>query len=274
MKWANLIPMVILCAQTSVGQTVRYPLSLPHMASGVYSNRFSTVLSARSNIASLAGLTHFGIGTYGERRFMLQEISSYSVAAALSTSSGNFAVMGDYFGYHGYNESELSIGYARKINDVIDIGAAFNYFSIRIPSYGKSGSYNFDLAAIIHINEELHTGVRVYNPLRSQLGKHGQERLAASYTAGIGYQPSGSFLSSLEIIKEDDRPFAIHAGIQYRPMSQLFSSAGYTTGSQQFYFGVGYLHKQIRLDIVANFHQYVGFSPGMMILYVPDKKTK
>ncbi len=272
MKWANLIPMAILCMHTVTGQTVRYPVSLPHISSGAYSSRFSTVLSARANIASLASLDDFGIGAYGERRFLLQEISSYTAVAGIPTSSGNFACMADYFGYSGYNESELSIGYGRKLNETIDIGAAFNYYSVRIPSYGKAGSYNFEVAVVIHISEALHTGVRIYNPLRSTLGNHRMERLAASYTAGFGYQPSDNFLFSLEIIKEDGRSVAVHTGIQYRPVPQLFGTAGYITGNRQFYFGVGYLHRQIRVDMMAAFHQHIGVSPGIMILYVPHKK--
>lgn len=273
MKWANLFPMAALCMHTVSGQTVRYPASLPHLSSGAYSSRFSNVLSARGNIASLADIDSFGVGVYGERRFMLQEISSYAAVAALPTSSGNFALMADYFGYSGYNESELSIGYGRKLNEAIAIGAAFNHYSVRIPSYGKAGSYNFEVGTIIHISKELHTGVRIYNPLRSRLGSHRMERLAAAYTAGMGYQPSDNFLSSLEIIKEDGRSVAVHSGIQYRPIQQLFGAAGYITGNRQFYFGVGYLHRQIRVDMVASFHQHIGVSPGIMILYVPDKKS-
>lgn len=274
MQWANLISMVVLCTHIAVGQTVRYPMSLPHIASGVYSTAFTTALSARSNIASLARLDHFAIGAYGEQRFMLQEIGSYTTAVAQPTSSGNFAFMADYFGYSGYNESELSVGYARKLSEIVDIGAAFNYFSVRIPSYGNASSYNFEIATVIHISEFLHTGVRLYNPLKSRLGHHRSEKLAAGYTAGIGYQPSATFLSVLEVIKEDDRPFAIHAGIQYRPIQQLIGSGGYTTTNSQLYFGIGYVHRQIRVDMMATFHQYIGVSPGIMILYSPNKKDK
>ncbi len=273
MKWANLIPMGLLCMQAAYGQTVRYPLSLPHISAGVYSSSFSTALSARSNIASLAGIRHFTAGAYGERRFSLQEISSLTGIAALPTSSGNFAFMADYFGYSGYNESELSLGYGRKLNDMLDIGAAFNYYKVRIPSYGQAGSYNFEAALIIHISDELHTGVRIYNPLRSTLGRHSMERLAASYTAGIGYQPSDHFLASLEVIKEDEKRVAVHTGIQYRPIRQVVATAGHISNSNQFYFGFGYLHRQIRLDMMAAFHQHIGISNGLMIVYVPAPKN-
>jgi len=274
MKFANLIPVVLLYAHTMLGQTVRYPISIPYISSGAYSKDFSTALTVQSNVAALASLEHFGAGTYGERRFMLSELSSYSAVIAFPSRSGNFAFMADYFGYNGYNESELSIGYGRKLHNNLDIGVAFNYYQVRIPSYGKATSYNFELAAIIHINDELHTGVRVYNPFRSTLGAHNAEKLAASYTAGVGYQPSDRFLSTLEVIKEDDRPAAIHAGIQYRPIPQLFTSTGYKSGNTQFYVGIGYLYKQIRIDMVAGFHQYIGLSPGIMILYIPTKKGK
>ncbi|MBX3240207.1 MAG: hypothetical protein KIT80_02865 [Chitinophagaceae bacterium] len=274
MKPANLVPLVFLCISTTFAQTVRYPVSLPHIASGAYSNGFVNVLSARTNAASLASVEHFNAGVYGERRFMLEEISTYTAAAAIPTQSGNFALMTDYFGYSGYNESEVSIGYGRRLSKRIDLGVAFNYYSIRIPLYGKAFSYNFELGSIIHISETLHTGVRIYNPLRSRLGEHGSERLASSYTVGLGYEPSSNFLSTLEIIKEEDKPVAIHAGIQYHPIRQLFAVVGYITANNQFYFGAGYLHKQIRVDMMAGFHQLMGMSPGLMIVYMPEKKKQ
>lgn len=224
-------------------------------------------MSASANTASLASLKQFSAGVYGERRFMLAETSMYTAAFGLPTSSGNFALLTDYFGYSDYNQSEISIAYARKLANNIDIGAAINYYGIRIPGYGNASAFHFQLGSVFHINERLHTGIQIYNPLGAAIGKQSGLKLASVYSAGIGYEWSDYFLTSLEVIKEQEKKPAVHAGLQYKPIIQVTASAGYVSDHNQFYFGVGYSIKQFKLDLSAAYHQYIGVSPGLMLVY-------
>ena len=71
-------------------------------------------------------------GVYGERRFLLDELSLYQLAIAVPTNSGNFGVKAGYYGFSDYNESQMGLAYARKLGSKVDIGVQFNYNGIRL----------------------------------------------------------------------------------------------------------------------------------------------
>ncbi|WP_152269140.1 hypothetical protein [Agriterribacter humi] len=275
MKSANLLTAALLCLTfNGFTQTTHTPVASYYSSSGAYSKNFTDAFSLSSNIAALSALTNFSAGVYGERKFMLDETSLYTAAIAIPTSSGNFALQADYFGYDAYNESQVGIAYAIPLSNKAGIGAKFNYYSLRIPSYLKASAINFELGTIIHISDQLHTGVSIYNPLSSPLGKNTGEKIASVYKVGLGYEISASFFTQLEVIKEKDKDVNVHAGLQYRPIKQLFARAGIFTGTSTCYFGIGYLYRQLRMDFSVGFHQQLGTSPGLLLLYQLNKKTK
>ncbi len=275
MKSANLLAAALLClSSNSFTQTTHTPLASYHPFSGAYSKNFTDAFSLSSNIAALSALNSFSAGIYGERRFMLEETSLYSAAIAMPASVGNFALQADYFGYNAYNESQVGIAYGIPLSNKAGMGAKFNYYSLRIPSYMNASSINFELGAIIHISDQLHTGVSIYNPLSSPLGKNTGEKIASVYKAGLGYEMSASFFTQLEVIKEKDKDVNVHAGLQYRPIKQLFARAGIFTGTSTCYFGIGYLYRQLRMDFSVGFHQQLGLSPGLLLLYQLNKNAK
>lgn len=274
MKSANLL--IALCSITIYcnAQNTRSPIAAWYTSSGTYSKNFSDAFSINANAAAIAAVKDFSAAVYGEKRFMLSELGLYSSVLALPTHSGNFSFSADYYGYKEYNESQLSIGYGRKLSDKVDIGATFNYFSLRIPSYGKAATFNFDIAAIFHITEQLHSGINIYNPFSSPLGKSGEEKLMPVYKAGLGYEISNAFFTGVEVVKEQGGVAGIHASFQYKPIEQLFARAGIVTSGHLWYAGIGYMFKALRVDVTASMHRQLGISPGILLLYTPKKQDK
>lgn len=275
MKSINLLTALCCCIyMQSSAQSLRSPVVAWYTSSGAYSKNFSNVFSINGNVAAPAAATHFGAAVYGEQRFMLSALGLYSTVITAPASSGNFSLCADYYGYKDYNESEISVGYARKLNDKIDIGATFNYFSMRIPSYGKASAFNFDAGAIFHITEQLHSGINIYNPLGSSLGKNTGEKLMAVYKAGVGYEFSAFFFTSVELVKEQGGATGIHASFQYKPLAQLFARGGIVSSVNTWYAGVGYLYKGLRVDITVNIHRQLGISPGLLVSCELNAKNK
>ena len=258
----------------SIAQNTRSPIVAWYTSSGAYSKNFSDVSSINGNIATIASVKSFTSAVYGEKRFMLSAPGLYSAVLAVPTSSGNFSLSANYYGYKDYNESDISIGYARKLNDKVDIGAKFNYFSVRIPAYGKASAINFDLGAIFHITQQLHSGINIYNPFSSRLGKNTGEKLMPVYKAGLGYEFSPSFFTGIEVIKEQGTETGIHASFQYKPITQFFARAGIVTSNNIWYAGIGYLFKGLRLDMTVSIQQQLGISPGLLLLYQLNTKNK
>ncbi len=248
-------------------QAVRAPLNSRYTAIGTYSKNFADAFSGSVNQATLAQVQHTSAGIYGERRFMLKELSNYTAAIVLPSKWGGFGMVARYFGGQHYNDSQIGAGYGRKLGDVVDIGVQFNYNMIRLAGYGSSSAINFEAGVMLHLTPKLHTGLHVYNPTGGKFGKDGNEKLASIYTTGIGYEVSDKFFISADISKEEEKPAAITASMQYSVAKQFFARLGTAAGTGNYFCGLGLQWKVCRADVTATWHPQLGFTPALMLLF-------
>ena len=262
----SLLLACIINFNSVTAQSLRYALAQPYISLSAYSVQQNNALSFTGNQAALAGVKNAGIGIYGERRFMLSETSVYTLAGSLPTRLGNFGLMINYAGFKNFNENKIGLAYARKLGKFLDVGVQFNYYSYRIPSYGNASTINFEIGAMMHVTDKLNAGIHVYNPVGGKLGKNSGEKLASAYKMGIGYDASDKFFISSEIIKEEDKPVNVIAGLQYRFAKQFFARAGFISETTSAYAGAGVAWKNLRLDISSSYHPQLGFSPGILLI--------
>ncbi|HWI92160.1 MAG TPA: hypothetical protein VNT20_12845 [Flavisolibacter sp.] len=265
MRRITLCLMVFVCL-SSKAQTLHAPLSIPYIKTNTYSSAHIDAFSLVGNQAALAALKNFSVGAYGERRFMLADLSSYCLAFGLPAASGNFGVQANYFGSASYNQSQLGLAYARNLGKV-DVGAQFNYHQIKIAGYGNASAINFEAGAILHVSEQFQTGVHIYNPTRVSISKNGDEKLPIVYSFGMGYDVSDKFFIGVEIEKTEDQPINVNAGLQYAFDEKLFVRVGVASATSSFYLGVGFLWNGLRIDVAASLHPSLGVTPGMLLVY-------
>ncbi|MEP6950198.1 MAG: hypothetical protein ABI863_13015 [Ginsengibacter sp.] len=247
-------------------QSLRRPIAASYIGLGAYSIHHVDVFSFSSNQAALAQIKNPSFGVYGEDRFLLNASNMYAAVVALPTKQGNFGIEVDYFGFKDYNESQIGFAYARNLGRLLDIGIKFNYYSFRIPAYQNSSSLNFEIGAIAHLTDKLNAGIHFYNPVGGNLSKTNNEKLSSVYKFGIGYEASESFLVSAEIVKQEDLPVNVNAGVQYNFLKQFFARVGIATENESPYAGAGVSWNNIRLDISASYHPQLGLSPGLMLV--------
>ncbi len=262
-----VVSIAVLLVCRVHAQTVRQPLTIKYAGLGAYSKNFSDVFSATANVASLAQLKSGSFGVYGERRFMLAELNGYSAIIAVPTSSGTVGFQGDYFGSAAFNENQLGLMYARKLTAKIDAGVKFNYHTVRVAGYGNATAINFEAGTIFHLTEKLSTGIHVYNPISSKLGKTGTEKLASIYRFGLGYEVSDKVFVSTELVKQEDQSLSVNAGLQYNVHEKVFIRAGVATVTNNSYAGIGMQLGFARVDINAAYHPQLGFTPGILLLF-------
>ena len=248
-------------------QTLRRPVAAPYIGFGAYSFNHTDVFSFTSNQASLAQLHNAAAGVYAERRFMLSELNTYTAAIALPTRSGNFGLKAGYSGFSDYNETQIGLAYARSLGSKVDIGVQFNYNGIAIAGYGNASAISFEAGGIFHITDKLIAGFHINNPVGGKYGKDQQEKLPSIYTAGLGYDASEKFFFSAEIIKEEDQPVNVNAGLQYKFIPQLLARAGMSSATSSVWFGLGLSLKSFRLDVTSSYHPQLGITPGLLLLF-------
>ncbi|HLF45082.1 MAG TPA: hypothetical protein VI548_01570 [Chitinophagaceae bacterium] len=263
----TLLILLLIFSFISYAQTVRRPVAANYTGLGAYSINHVDVFSFTANQASLARISKVSAAVYGERRFLLDELNLYQAAIALPTSSGNFGLKAGYYGFSEYNESQIGLAYARKLSDKVNIGVQFNYNTVLISGYGNASAINFEIGTVLHLTDKLHAGVHAYNPVGGKFGKNQEEKSASIYTVGFGYDASEKFFISTEIEKEEDQPVNVNAGLQYKFLPQLMARAGIATATTQAYFGAGLFLKSFRIDVTASYHQQLGFTPGLLLLF-------
>jgi len=267
-----LLPLFIIKLNHLSAQSLRYSLAQPYTSLSAYSLQQNDPLSFTGNQAALARAKQAGIGVFGERRFMLKETSVYTLATSLPTRLGNFGIQINYAGFKNFRENKIGLAYARKLGKLVDVGVQFNYYGYNIPAYGKASAICFEIGTMLHLTNKLNAGIHVYNPVGGKLGKNSEEKLAAAYKIGLGYDASERFFISSEIIKEEDKAVNVIAGLQYRFAKQFFAKAGFISESGTAYAGAGIGWKNLRLDISSGYHPQLGFSPGILLMM--DLKAK
>ena len=274
MKYIYLLFIAIFTFVAANAQVIKRPLAASYPGPGAYSKNFSDIFSATSNQASLAQLKTAAGGVYGERRFLLEELNSYTAVVAIPTSSGVFGLQSDYFGSAAFNESQLGVSYARKITDYIDVGTKFNYYAVRIAGYQNVASVNFEAGAIVHVTGNLHAGIHVYNPAGSRLGKYEDQKLASVYRMGLGYEISEMLFVSTELVKQQSEQISVNAGLQYNLQKNIFIRTGISTLTNNSYAAVAVQLSFARIDVNSSYHPQLGFTPGLLLLFNLKKEDK
>ncbi len=257
---------ISLCSGTAAAQSVRYPLAVPYAGLSAYSAKQNDAFSFTGNQAALAKTTQAGAGMYAERRFLLDAINNYSLAAAIPTKMGNFGVQVNYAGFKNFNENKIGLAYARSLGNKVDVGIQFNYYGYRIPGYNSASVIYAEAGAIVHLTEKLNAGIHFYNPAGGKLSNSDGEKLASVYKFGLGYDATENFFISGEIIKEEDKPVNVIAGFQYQFAKQFFAKAGFLSESSSLYAGAGVSFKNLRIDVAGSYHPQLGLSPAVLFI--------
>ena len=258
----------ILCIAfyTTKSQVLLPDHSLGYTKINTYSAFEKDALSAMANQASLGSIKNISAAFYGERRFMLKDLSSYGLGLVLPTNSGSFGLAAHYFGGAGLNESSLGLAYGRSLGK-IDIGAQFNYWQFKIDGYGAASTFSLDAGLLLHLGDQLQAGVHFSNPTGATIGKDEKERLPMIYSFGLGYDVSDKVYFGTEIEKVEDQPVNVNAGVQYAFERKLFARIGVASATSSFYLGVGFLWSGFRIDVTASVHPTLGTTPAMLIAY-------
>ncbi len=255
------------------GQSLRYAMSMPYIRLGAFSNKPQEPFGFTANQAALARMDKGSLGCFGERRFLLSENSVFALAAAIPSKQGNFGVELNHAGFKNFNENKIGLAYAKKLSKLLDLGIQFNYYSCQVPQYGNAASLHVEIGAIAHFSENFCGGIHAYNPVGGFLGKGKSEKLASAYSFGLGYDASEFCNVSASIIKEEDKPVNVIAGVQYQFEKQFFAKVGCMSESSSFFAGFGLGWRNLRLDLSGSFHPQLGFSPGVLLI-LQFKKAK
>lgn len=249
-----------------------YAQSLPIAATpavarlGTYSSQPHHALQAAANQAALGTLKSFAAAVYSERRFLLQELSTYHIGIAQPVADGAFALQAAYTGTADYTASKIGVAYGRKLGNRVSVGVQFNYWNQHIRGYGNAAQITAEGGVLVRLTTTFHMGFQACNPAGVVFTKW-DRNLPAVYTIGAGYEPSEQVAITIELRKAERLPLAVQTGIEYRFTPTLWAKAGIESGTAAFFIAAGFQLKDFRIEVAGAVHPQLGLSPGLLLAY-------
>ncbi len=227
----------------------------------------SHVFSVLENQAGLANLEKTEIGIAAKNFYLLGDVNSFHLAAALPTKSGTFGLGISTNGTEGYQELKAGIAYGRNLFDAFQIGAQINFYSLNIQNYGNTAVVNFDLGVQANLTDEIVIGGHIQNPIPVDIDIDEFNQLPNIITLGLAYSLSDKVKIMAEAEQNLQSTPIIKAGIDYRLAEAIALRFGYRTDPSVFHFGAGLNLNPIKIDLAASFHPVLGYSPMLSIQY-------
>jgi len=225
--------------------------------------------SSMNNQAGIALYQKPAVGIYYENRFLINELSSKSIAAIVPTKYGVFATTYNHFGYNLYNDQKIGLAYARALGKKLRIGLQLDYLQTTLGNnYGSKGNVTFEIGIQTDISDNVTIGAWVFNPIMVKLSDYDDEKLPALYRIGFAWHISNTFLATIEAEKSTAiNPVIFRGGLEYELNSKFFFRTGFSTKKEIFSFGMGINIKHFVFNISAIMHESLGFSPQASLIF-------
>ncbi len=240
---------------------------------GTYSLHFTDVFALHRNQAGLARLQEFSFGVFAERRFMLESLYHYNFAAAVPTVSGTFGLSSSWFGSPAFNQQQVGLAYGRSAGKKLDIGIQIDYLSTGIREYGHARAFTAEGGLIVHITDQWHAGVHVFNPAGIKYARLQEEPVPVIYSIGAGWEASEKFFIGAEASRESGQRGTLQLLMQYRPLSRFMMQTGIATDPRYHFLGIGFFLKDLRIDFTGSYHPQLGITPGAGIIFQLNKSS-
>lgn len=262
-----LIIISFLASITCYGQGW-LPSGSRSMSMGNASSTLNDVWAFYNNPGALGDVSALSVGVSYENRFLLKELQTQGVAAAIPLKVGVVSVGGHMYGYDQFRSYKAGAGYSMALSEKIYAGVQINYQGIRLnENYGSKNTLTGEAGLYFKFNDNWKMGVSVFNVGRAKLAEYEDDRFSTIMRLGSSYSFSEKVLVCLEFEKDLENELRIKTGIEYQILKAFYARGGFATSRTELSFGFGYRFKVIQLDLGSSYDQILGWSPNFALTY-------
>ena len=230
------------------------------------------VFASINNPAAKAFLIKNKIGFYFQNKYLLPELNDAHLCVVLKKDKvGSFSSSISHSGYKAFNETIISLAYARKFGPKVSTGLKFNYHQLKIQENGSKALCSIQLSLLYKIMDQLDFGLVLNNPIKQKLNASDKESLSSSLVIGLAYHPSEKMLLALQLQKDLKYPLYLSLGVEYQIHKILFARFGVAINPMLLSGGLGLRLKSFDLDLSSSWDLNLGFSPQLSIQYAFGK---
>ncbi len=233
------------------------------------------VWAFHNNPGALGDLDQFSIGVSYENRFLLKELQSQGVAVAIPLKVGVISFGGQTFGYRNYRTYRGGLGYSMRLSEMFYAGVQLNYQGLTLSSnYGSAHSVSGEAGILAKFTDNWKMGMSVVNLGRARLSDFEDDRFSTIMRLGTSYNFSKKVEVAIEVEKDLDYFMRFRAGVEYQPVDKFYIRGGVQTTPVELSFGVGYHMSFLHIDVGTAYHQVLGWSPNVSLVYQKPSTDK
>lgn len=227
---------------------------------GTYSKHHQHLFTALENQAALTWLKSPAIGVNTERRFLLNALSTHTLAIACPTHSGTFATILQQTGFRVYHEQLFALAYSHNMGEKCSIGMQINYLNTMTMGYGSTHALTATAGTLLQITPQLFAGLHAVNPVNTP-------DVPVILSAGLGYEASESLLLSTALIQQEGLPPSLKVMCEYAFIPQFLMELDWCNDPMQRNMAISFELKKLFVKVYATHHPQLGFSPGTTIIW-------
>jgi hypothetical protein len=235
--------------------------ALNHAVTALDNHSWALFANPASVIESQSQASFYFVRYYG-----LSELADVAAMLSYPTKWGVLSGGVHTYGFDLYRETNLQISWMyryEKLKSAIRI----HYDHIAFPApYGSDGAIGFDIGLLFPISDKLDIGALATNLNRPSVGIDAQER-PRLMSLGLAYKPLDKGLILLDLLKDVRYPIATRVGVEFPLVEALVLRAGVGNQPVNTTFGAGISVKRWQVNVTAERHQELGWSPGIDVVF-------
>lgn len=228
--------------------------------------------NAFQNTSALAHIETFEASAQYENRFMIKELSTKSLQAAINAKYVNVGLAFSYFGYSLYNDMILGIGSARNFGDKFSMGVQFNYYMAYFSGEGINryrGTIFPQVGLSSRIFPNLTIGFNAFNPFLTNIKtEYSEKKIPSVFSLGSNYNFSQQLIWLAQIDKEVNSNFRFATGFEYTMLEKLTVKLGaYATDFLVPCLGADIHLNRFNIYLNTEFHPQLGLNSRLCLKY-------
>lgn len=207
---------------------------------------------------------------FARQSFGLAELRYGAAHIAEPTRWGTFSVGAGTFGFDAYREVHLNAGGARGFSlgtsRRLHAGVNVRYYHTSIQDYGSAGAVGLGVGLLVAVLPTLDFGAHATNVNAPSLTPG--EDLPRTLAVGLSYAAAERLRVVADVFKDVDFPASLRGGVEARPVDVLALRAGVASAPNRFTAGAGVRLNRLRVDVAAEQHLELGWSPSASLAIV------
>jgi hypothetical protein len=262
--------------------------ALPEDASGLFWNPATLVMAPRTSL--VIGRVPYADGAAQDHFLLSRAVGAGVIGAGYGAFNHGSIEGSDLDGFPTDTltpvDSQFALGYARYFPAVPLLaghtwGVSGKYISSRLQNTAQTYSWDVGVLSPLYWKNRVRWGASSINNGGSLQYNEEREPLPRTTRVGAKWTPGNRWVAATDLVKGQDEPLAVSAGVEYAaPLTSsltAFTRAGYTTTQEsldglRLGFGVGI--KNLRVDYSFRFSENETATHGLGLTLEWDERKK